>query len=165
MVPFVMQLLWIASVDGAPASASGRFAVLRRYSEYIDESQGSSLYAFHRRRSVKVCNNGSSQDKMDTFNNNIDHTEESSDTHQIQEGRFAMEYEHERSMMQSAENAHLTHRQETFAENEVHDTTMNTVKSPIETEIGVRSEGSDSKSRKTRRSRTFVYQENNPIFV
>lgn len=113
---------------------------------------------------MSLCHDASCEDWPDRFDYSSDSQTESCDGEQIQEGRFAMEYDHERTIMRSAETAHIQQQREIIDEDDVRDTTRNIVSFPVETDADVRSKDTYSRP-KRRRSRTFIYQENVPIFV
>jgi len=86
------------------------------------------------------------------------------DNNDTQEGRLAMEYEHERNMMRSTENAHVRHQQTKFEENDVRDASTDVEFFPVRSGASVGSYNTEYSSRRGRRT-TFVSQNNDPIFV
>jgi len=113
----VFQLLGISS---AVFSSSGRFAINRRRNEIPGGGRASTFLRFHRRNAFHDCDYATYND--DVENKKLDRSQETifqtdagifQDSEAECTGRFAMEYERERSSIRSAENAHIQQHQKT----------------------------------------------------
>lgn len=161
----VFQLVGMASV--AFCTSTGRFAVLRRHNSFAKGTFASSLLYFRRRSSRQDCDhsnyNGDVENLKYDNNHNISfHSDDRifQDSASEFTGRFAMEYELERNMIRSAENAHIR-RQQTTNEYNAGETIDSAYR--IKPAATCRSEGTEYELRQRRCASS--HQNNDPIFV
>lgn len=161
----VLQLIGTASADFG--TSSGRFAVVQRRNGFAEDTHTtSSLLRFRRRRSFHDCNYADYNRDTECLNADYDHDPifQSDDQTNVQAsegmGRFAKEYEHERNMIRSAENAHIRREQQQAVHDDYSDQT-NAVNSAhrMKPAAIIYSAGTEYEARASR------YYNNDPIFT
>ena len=161
----MFQLVGMASI--VFCTSSGRFAVVQRHDSFAEGTYTSSFLRFRRRAPRHDCDH--SNYNGDGENLNYDHNHNIafySDDRIFQDsaseftGRFAMEYELERNLIRSAENAHIRQQQTTNDDNagETIDSAYR-----IKPATTSRSKGTEYESRQRRCASS--HQNNDPIFV
>ena len=146
MIFSLFQLLWLALAISA--EPSGRFAVLRRWNNSVDDCPITS-----RRRSIRDCSNANTKESIDNYNYNIDiKTDDGIQESSHCEGRYAMEYGNERKITRSAEHAHVLQRRHEYA----NDNSASPIKPA--------SSNTNDTEYKSRQRRAFI-QNNDPVFV
>jgi hypothetical protein len=166
IVLVVFQLLGMASAEFG--TSSGRFAVVQRRNGFAEDTQTSLLLRFRQRRSFHDCNYANYNDDTECLNADHNHdTIFQSDDQRFQApegmGRFAKEYEHERNMIRSAENAHIRQQQQTVHDDNTDETkTVNSAHRMNPAAI-IHSTGNEYEARQRRCASR--YDNNNPIFT
>ncbi len=144
MALVVLQLLDITLVESR--DSSGLFAVVRRGNEFFEESNVPSFFR-NRRKSM-----------TDTYDEDIIRQADERDSTPECTGRFAMEYEIERTMMRSAENPYI---QRPIYEDNTEDTINNNAHRIIDHASMFRSGPTESDQRRN----VFSYECDDSIFV
>ena len=166
IVLVVLQLIGTATAEFG--TSSGRFAVVQRRNGFGEDMHTtSSLLRFRRRRSFHDCNypdyNGDTECLNADYNR--DTIFQSDDQNNVQAskrmGRFAKEYEHERNMIRSAENAHIRREQQQTTAHDDYSDETNAVNSAhrMKPAAIIHSAGTDYEARASR------YYNNDPIFT
>ena len=163
MMTFLLSLLWLALLADC-ASPSGRFAVLRKqsYTEHYDTHptslSSSSTHSSTNRQGVTQGRRSSTRIyDDDNIDDNDDVTIRDNATIQQQKGRFAVEYQYERKLNRSAEHANILRRGPDV------DYNNNSGRTAMPAVYSNAKEGVRHNSR--RQQRTFIHQNNDPIFV
>lgn len=156
-----------AAGPGCSSSSTGQFAVVRRCDDRGENSRrADSVPRCHRRGSIRDCD----------YANYNDSGLPSDGTDLVGErktpppftSRFAVEYQHERSAIRSAENAHAHRRRRTREEeHETHEhASQEAIHSAFRIEGGASSRSRFATSRdQPRPAITFVHETIDPIFV
>mmetsp|Transcript_27042 Transcript_27042/g.27531 ORF Transcript_27042/g.27531 Transcript_27042/m.27531 type:complete len:169 (+) Transcript_27042:166-672(+) len=158
VVSLLPLLCWFAVCAESAVSPSGHFAVLRKQTIYSSEHYSSTTSAVSRNNYGNDDRNDNQTRRSDNNNKHNIPIRSGSDGEE-EEGRLAVEFQHERNLLRVADHAHIkqggrhdvTHRCNSSTKPAISSTTKYYVP--------------PNQGRRRRQRKSFIQDNNEPIFV